>query len=244
MPKGKKLSELHKRNIAKSMLGKHSGRDNPSWKGGLVTSSSGYVLIHRPGNPMSNISGYVLRSRLVMSKHLGRILKPSEEIHHRNGIKNDDRLENLRLFNSKAYHTLYDKLGFTTLERSSGYILGPKVMVCDGGIIRGKSYYSFLYFEDGYTQKGERISSEGSTSNESEYLSFINSIKSITLHRNVCNTQVFMDSKLVIEQLSGRWKIEATNLMDLYIIAKKQTNQYNLELKWIKGEIVKSVLGH
>jgi ribonuclease HI len=242
--KGKRLSEEHKRKIAKALLGKNRGCNNGSWKGGVITSSGGYVLIHCPNNPMANSSGYVLRSRLLMSEHLNRVLKPNEEVHHRNGIRSDDRLENLRLFSSKTYHALYDKLGLVTLERDSKCILGPKVIICDGGIIRGKAYYSFLYYEDGYIQKGEKVSSEGATNNESEYLSLINTIKSVSLHREIEGAHVFMDSKLVIEQLLGHWKVEARNLTDLYLIAKKQINQYNLELKWVSGEVVKQILGH
>ena len=65
---------------------------------GRMTSSSGYTLIYVPDHPRAYTKGYVPEHRHVMEQHLGRYLKPRENVHHINGIRDDNRLENLELW--------------------------------------------------------------------------------------------------------------------------------------------------
>ena len=83
------------------------GKDNPAWKGGVYYSKSGYVFVHSLGHPYRDKDNKVLRCRLLMEKHLGRYLNPKEIVHHKNGVKSDDRLENLKLFDSRNEHSRY-----------------------------------------------------------------------------------------------------------------------------------------
>lgn len=81
------------------------GASNPRWKGGrLLESRYGYVMIKNPYHPRANGIGYVREHILVMEKHLGRYLEPHEVVHHINGDKIDNRIENLRLFKNQSEH--------------------------------------------------------------------------------------------------------------------------------------------
>ena len=66
------------------------------WKGGTMRTN-GYIKISSPEHPYADHSGYVMQHRLVMEKVLGRFLERGEFVHHKNGVKDDNRPENLEL---------------------------------------------------------------------------------------------------------------------------------------------------
>lgn len=82
-----------------------SGHHHPRWKGGYTTSC-GYVMIHlsmldtddrRLASKMTN-GKYIAEHRLVMARHVNRpLLWPGDVVHHLNGAKGDNRMQNLRL---------------------------------------------------------------------------------------------------------------------------------------------------
>ncbi|MCA1831834.1 MAG: HNH endonuclease [Actinomycetota bacterium] len=55
-------------------------------------------MVRVPGHPRAAKSGYVFQHILVMENVLGRNLLPDETIHHRNGIRDDNRPKNLELW--------------------------------------------------------------------------------------------------------------------------------------------------
>jgi len=65
---------------------------------GYKKRADGYIDILVPGR------GYVREHRLVIEKTLGRLLKRNEDVHHRNGKRGDNRLENLVVYTSSDHH--------------------------------------------------------------------------------------------------------------------------------------------
>jgi len=62
------------------------------------TTRSGYRMAYAPEDPMAQRNGHVLEHRLVMSRLLGRPLDRIESVHHKNGVRDDNRAENLELW--------------------------------------------------------------------------------------------------------------------------------------------------
>ncbi len=84
------------------------GEEHYNWKGGISRSLNGYIIVrvnkNNPFFPMAKSRArQILQHRLVMAEHLRRCLKENEVVHHINGIKDDNRLENLCLVTLKTH---------------------------------------------------------------------------------------------------------------------------------------------
>jgi hypothetical protein len=79
------------------------GSESPFWKGG-VTIHGGYRVVKLRGHPRADKQGYVKEQVLVLERKIGRHLRPEEIPHHINGIKTDNRPENLQLVRNQAEH--------------------------------------------------------------------------------------------------------------------------------------------
>jgi hypothetical protein len=70
---------------------------NPNWRGGRVPANYGYMRVY--SGPGGTINGrYMAEHRAVMEKVIGRRLEKFENVHHKNGIRDDNRPENLELW--------------------------------------------------------------------------------------------------------------------------------------------------
>ena len=78
-------------------------------EGGAIIDTLGYIRDLVPDHPMASTFGYVYRHRLVMEKHLGRYLDSKEHVHHINGNKKDNHIENLKLVTPSIHAAIHFK---------------------------------------------------------------------------------------------------------------------------------------
>ena len=102
------VSGCEKKHIAKGMCSMHyrrfclygdvNARPGKPRSNKTEISQGGYIKIYEPEHPNSNGNGYILEHRKVMSQMLNRPLLDSEQVHHKNGDRQDNRPENLELW--------------------------------------------------------------------------------------------------------------------------------------------------
>jgi hypothetical protein len=107
------LQEKEHISIARKGISGLVGDKHPQWKGGISLSKRGYISVCvSPDSPFISMAssnhnkGYrIAQHRLVMAQTIGRSLSKEEIVHHLNGIKNDNRPENLVIVTRHAHET-------------------------------------------------------------------------------------------------------------------------------------------
>lgn len=129
------LSLAKKYNVSKSTVGKvldefgitseqkaqrmiHRGGESGRWNGGRMIDLNGYVKITVQPNFICynnrDANNRVYEHRLVMAEHIGRPLFSHENVHHKNGDRQDNRIDNLELWSKMqpAGQSVQDKIDF------------------------------------------------------------------------------------------------------------------------------------
>lgn len=81
-----------------------SGPGNPFWSGGRHVMRTGRIEVRCPEYP-GNRRNYAFEHRLIMAKHLGRVLLPTEIVHHLDRNIENNSIENLRVM-TMAEHSM------------------------------------------------------------------------------------------------------------------------------------------
>ena len=96
-------------------LAKKGAKSN-FWNGGKATTTKGYRRIKMPGHHRADSKGYVLEHILVYEKETGIQIPENCCVHHLNGKKNDNRIENLCMMTHSA-HTAFHNLETTKTKK-------------------------------------------------------------------------------------------------------------------------------
>lgn len=119
------------------------GKNHPNWKGGKWITNTGYFCVHVEGNR-------ILEHRYIMEKHLGRKLKSREVVHHKNGIKTDNRIKNLELVKDNSTHLRMHRWSFGGREKINCFN-------CSGEFMDFKSNNRIFCSRKCYAQKQKEL---------------------------------------------------------------------------------------
>ncbi len=119
-----------------------SGKNNPAWKGGRYIDSDGYVMVYMPEHHRARQSGHVCEHILVAEQTVGHPVTSEYHVHHINGVKGDNRPENLEVLLAADHHREHDP--YSNLDggrtRNGGVVVvtpkhGKIVSIEDGGVV-------------------------------------------------------------------------------------------------------------
>lgn len=81
------------------------------WEIKKVVKKGEYLYAVVLNHPRATKNNYVLHHRVVMENSLGRLLTKEEVVHHLNGNKHDNRIENLEVMTAKEHSLLHSSRG-------------------------------------------------------------------------------------------------------------------------------------
>lgn len=106
--KGRRRTAAQKDAISKANRGKRK-RSDYEFGGHEKKRRDGYIAVYVPDHPNCNREGYVMKHHLVMEREIGRKLLPGEVVHHKNRIRDDNRIENLQLMTASEHMSMHNR---------------------------------------------------------------------------------------------------------------------------------------
>ncbi|KKK79207.1 hypothetical protein LCGC14_2835830 [marine sediment metagenome] len=86
------------------------GQRSPHWKGGRLKHSGGYIIVYKPEHPRASKQGYVLEHIFIWEQAHNKPVSKGWEVHHYNGIKDDNRPCNLFAKTKKEHRLIIPEL--------------------------------------------------------------------------------------------------------------------------------------
>lgn len=102
------IRRLEEIGIPRRKQTEYHGEFGPAWRGGRRKRADGYIGILTPNHPKADSGGYVPEHILVCEKTLGKPLPEGWIVHHLNGIRDDNRPENLVPMPKGAHNKQFD----------------------------------------------------------------------------------------------------------------------------------------
>ena len=84
-------------------------RNDDVYHKGYIKTWAGYIKVSKPDHPRADAKGYVHEHVLVAEAAIGRYLQDNEIAHHINGIKDDNRIENLKVMDRKYHKSIHSR---------------------------------------------------------------------------------------------------------------------------------------
>jgi hypothetical protein len=91
---------------------------NPGGKAARRLASNGYYAVYMPNHPNAFGIGYVYEHRLIIENEIGRLLKSTEIVHHKDGNKLNNNIANLELCHSIAEHKVKHRKSNSKIRRN------------------------------------------------------------------------------------------------------------------------------
>ena len=104
--RGMKWSDESRRRLSEAKKCSYNGLNG---YGHTKLHPRGYVLAYAPFHPKAHKDGYVMLHSVIVEQSIGRYLSPDEVVHHKNHIRNDNRIENLELMNKHKHFSMHAK---------------------------------------------------------------------------------------------------------------------------------------
>lgn len=83
-------------------------------------NTTGYIKAYAPDHPRAYSDGYMLEHVMIMERVIGRYLNPNEVVHHINGDKTDNRVENLMLMDRSEHISMHQKERYAKKREAKG----------------------------------------------------------------------------------------------------------------------------